>query len=312
MAGLIEASLNLTSSPRPKRWYRPWSWFRRNGDLSIEPEHLSEEERAAARALEAALDITPSQDSSPEMDGRTASPLPADPGGQRRGWSEDAPLEAKRAPFSKARPPVTPRTKQTAGVVATPLPRDGARRTRLPVVAPRARLHVEDRPTGEAQDTWGLAKLSDTVTAASSRDDLAGEIVEYVAQHFKRAAVFAVRQQRATGWMGKGPGFFPERIGQTVIRLDTPSLFTDVDAPYIGPVPEIVENRELYAFLGGTVPPAVLIVPVMIRDRLVSVIYADNDAEPLVWIDLAVWKRVAEMMAIALEIIILKNRARTL
>jgi hypothetical protein len=51
-------------------------------------------------------------------------------------------------------------------------------------------------------------------------------------------------------------------------------------------------------------------VPVAVRERLVAILYADNDADPLVWVDVAVWKRIAEMMALAFEIMILKNRMR--
>lgn len=276
-----------------------------------------------ARALESALDIEPedgADDEAPAPPKREASRQGnGGNGGKARGWSEDQPAVAPRArAVPKGREsPAGAHQQASHGRNPTPsagqlsTARETPRRSRPVVVAPRARLHVEDKPTGEAQDTWGLAKLSEKVTAASSRDDLAREVVEYVAQHFKRAAVFAVRHQRAAGWIGKGPGFFPERVEQTSIPLDEPSLFRGVHAPYIGPVPDTEENWELFAFLGGTVPPAVVIVPVMVRDRLVSVLYADNDSDPLVWVDLAIWKRVAEMMAIALEILILRNKARS-
>ena len=191
----------------------------------------------------------------------------------------------------------------------SPMPRTGSR----PGLA-HAKLRIDEGPAPQVKDAWGLDTLSATIAEASSRDQIAREIVAYVAKHFRRVGIFTVRQDQAAGWMGAGPGFFPERLAKTIVPLGTASLFSKLaNDPnvYIGAVEDTPEVRELYGFLGGSTPAAVLMVPVVVRERLVAILYADNDTEPLVWVDVAVWKRIAEMMSLAFEIMILKNRMRS-
>ena len=73
-------------------------------------------------------------------------------------------------------------------------------------------------------------------------------------------------------------------------------------APLIAEVPIIPR--------GDTVPPAILMVPIVLRDRLVAVLYADNGTGPLGPVDPAAWKRLSQMAAMSLEILILRNKMR--
>jgi hypothetical protein len=172
---------------------------------------------------------------------------------------------------------------------------------------------VEARPSAQITDALGLDGLAETIAAAGTRDEAVREILSYMAGHFRRVAIFSVRQDQATGWFGAGPGFFPERVAKAAIPLGRSSIFSKLASDPSAFVAEIVpspDNAEIYAFLEGTIPSAALVVPVTLRDRLVSILYADNENEPLAMVDMAVWKRIAEMMAISFEIMILKAKMR--
>jgi hypothetical protein len=54
------------------------------------------------------------------------------------------------------------------------------------------------------------------------------------------------------------------------------------------------------------------VIPVALRERLVLVFYADNAQTPLEALDLGLWKRLARICTISLEIFVLKNRMRRL
>ena len=67
---------------------------------------------------------------------------------------------------------------------------------------------------------------------------------------------------------------------------------------------------DFYEELGSSAPPNLLLVPVILRDRLVAILYADNLDGALGAIDMAIWNRLAQMIAMSIEILILKNKMR--
>ena len=159
----------------------------------------------------------------------------------------------------------------------------------------------------------GLEQLADLLTSAPSRDDVAREAVLFLAGSFRRAAAFSVRQDVATGWIGAGEGWDPGPLRSVAVPLEGPSIFSPVlgtQTFYVGPLPGNAGFEDVRTLLGDVVPPDVLMLPVMIRERLVTILYADNASDALGPIDDAVWKRLARMMEVAFEIIILKNKMK--
>jgi len=151
--------------------------------------------------------------------------------------------------------------------------------------------------------------MAGTVT----REQLAEEVVGFMAARYRRVALFAVRQDLATGWSGSGPGLDLDQLLSLAIPLKEPSIFSPVQASqsvFVGlPVPG-PRSQAFYERLGANAPPNLLLVPVVLRDRLVAILYADNLNEALGAIDMAIWKRLAQMIAMSLEILILKNKMR--
>jgi len=184
-------------------------------------------------------------------------------------------------------------------------------------------------------------QLVDVASAVSSSDELARELVAFMARRFKRVAAFAVRQEKIAGWIA-GPGVDAEPLARIKIPMGGSSLFSPVQASqdvYIGAIPRdpgsLADHLGLeygppaspadglrmahhdvagdfYTAFGGPTPPAILLIPVVLRDRLVAVLYADNQSETLGPVDLALWKRLAHVASLALEILILKGKMRHL
>jgi hypothetical protein len=134
----------------------------------------------------------------------------------------------------------------------------------------------------------------------------------YMAGRFRPAAAFTVRQDRVRGWVGAGAGFDQERLEKWSVPLvQSPfsALRTSMSL-HIGPHPRAGSGEDVTALPGGGFPPAVLLIPIVLRERLVTILYADNEREPLGPIDPTLWKRVGRIVEVALEIMILKNKMK--
>ena len=60
--------------------------------------------------------------------------------------------------------------------------------------------------------------------------------------------------------------------------------------------------------VGIGAPPEVVLLPVVIKGRVVSVLYGDNGASGLGYVDMTVLRRISLQAAIALEILILRRK----
>jgi hypothetical protein len=103
-------------------------------------------------------------------------------------------------------------------------------------------------------------------------------------------------------------------IGQVGVPLEPPSAFRSTvegHAPYIGPVrsgdPQVDGAIER---LGGVIPPAALLLPVVIRERTVALVYAHRGADTVSIAEVAELFPVAAEAAVALSKLILKAKAQ--
>jgi len=81
---------------------------------------------------------------------------------------------------------------------------------------------------------------------------------------------------------------------------------------YLGPVPDLPANTRFFFDLGCTAPARAFLAPVVIKGRPTLVVYADNEAETEWNPDLPAFRRLLAKAALALEILILKNKIATL
>jgi hypothetical protein len=208
----------------------------------------------------------------------------------------EAPAEAAQVEAPSAEPPATETAVATATVEDAP---------------------AEVRPPADADADAGgedpFESLERRLSAGPDRDEIADVLLAYGAAQAPRVGVFAVGREGIRGITGRGRGFgglgridLP-RGGDTVL-----DAAIEGEGPYYGVVPHLPPNRELYSALGGQIPPSVLIVPVVVRDRTVAVLYMDNDGQPMTPPDDARLRRVAAKAGLAFEILILRNKLRSL
>ncbi len=146
---------------------------------------------------------------------------------------------------------------------------------------------------------------------AETRDDVFGAILDFTTAQFRRAALFVVQQHNVLGWSGRGAGLSPLRIRNVVVPLDRPSLFVFFRSGadyYYGPVPDLPANAKFYLDLGCPPPARVLLLPLAIKEKPAVILYADNGPDAALVPDVQLYRRLLHKAALALEVLILRNK----
>jgi len=160
-----------------------------------------------------------------------------------------------------------------------------------------------------------LEEVGARLRAAESRDEVFEAVLDFTSARFRRCALFIAQPERILGWSGRGPGINPVRVRQVAVPLDRSSLFGFLRhgvESYLGPVPDLPANTRFFFDLGCTAPARAFLAPVVIKGRPTLVVYADNEAETEWNPDLPAFRRLLAKAALALEILILKNKIATL
>jgi type II secretion system (T2SS) protein E len=215
----------------------------------------------------------------------------------RSGGVEAVPSRSPRAEATPPSVPSRPRPVMVRGRGAAPVSDPAADR-------------VAAAPAAQPPATT-MEAVSARLRQADTRDDVFDALLTFTASRFKRAALFVTQPDRVLGWSGRGGGLQPLRVRNVIVPLDRPSLFvffrTGGDYFY-GPVPDLPANAKFYLDLGCPPPARVLLMPLTINDRPAVMLYADNGPDASTAPDIQQFRRVLRKAALALEILILRNK----
>lgn len=180
------------------------------------------------------------------------------------------------------------------------------------------------RPTPSAAEAPGaprglhsrLRRLADTpllvLSKALDRETIGEAAVELVLHlGAQRVALLSHQEERLVGWHTGGAGVTLARVRRLSLPLYAPSIFSALRvnaAPYIGIVPAQPANQELLAALGGRAPKIAAAVPVMLKGRMVAVIYADGGPDASHLLDLKQFQDAANKLSLSLEILLLRKK----
>ena len=156
-----------------------------------------------------------------------------------------------------------------------------------------------------------LEAAATRLRAAETRDEVFDAILEFTASRFRRAALFVVQQDRVLGWSGRGESLSPLRIRNVTVPLDRPSLFVffrNGGDYFYGPVPDLPANARFYLDMATPPPSRVLLLPLKIKHRPAVVLYADNGPDTGKAPDIQIYRRLLSKAALALEVLILRNK----
>lgn len=155
------------------------------------------------------------------------------------------------------------------------------------------------------------ADLVDSLSRAESRDDVAAAVLREAGRLLERAALFIAQSDRVIGWAAVPEP--PEGLRSFSVTFTEPSLFASLrntDGFYIGPCPDLPGNRRILEALGAGFPALVAAVPVSLKGK--SVLFLFGVARPESSPRAMELKRLGALTAVSLEILLLRNRLRSL
>ncbi|MEK6608994.1 MAG: hypothetical protein AABZ30_15140 [Myxococcota bacterium] len=196
------------------------------------------------------------------------------------GMAPPARLEPLAAPRRAAAPPLPA---NAPAVETAPSARPAALQASPDDTEDETRFALDAQPF----DATPLDRTQATalLLSAGERDAVLEAYVRDLARRASFAAVFVLQGARALGRVCvRGPFADREIITRADIPLDQPSIFqrcVESKRPVLGPVLDEGINYRILTDLPRAVPVAALVVPVVIRGKVVCLGYLDNAVKPL-------------------------------
>lgn len=179
----------------------------------------------------------------------------------------------------------------------------------------------QNEPAGEKPRGGELSPLPldptqarELLDEASDRDLIFGMLLRAIRYHCWYAGLLTVQGAAAIGRIAiAGSAVEREQIAQVLIPLDVPSAFhnaVSAAAPHIGPIATgDIEIDGMITRMGEVVPPWALVLPVVLRNRVVALAIGHNRSEPLDVGDASELLPLASVAADAISRLIVKNKA---
>ena len=184
------------------------------------------------------------------------------------------------APVSERTEELTPRlTTRQAGAPVTAMTSERAPQARAP--QPHAPA-VEPVPsTGQAANPLPIDEARAAIDAAGDRDGIFESLCRGARGKLPFAAILTVHGDMAAGKLALGASWLDRAaLAGVSVGLDKPSPFRAAAvgrAPYLGRMGDDAVGTAALAQLARKPPLPALLMPIVLRDRAVALLYADNE-----------------------------------
>jgi hypothetical protein len=172
-----------------------------------------------------------------------------------------------------------------------------------PGVAAPAGPHVEPLSFAEAQAL--LSKSED-------REDVARNVLRFAVSKFKRALLLSVQGDLVTGWHGAGQGVHERavrRIGVSLREANSFRLVRDTKSHYVGALKRGPGTAVFFKMLGGGFPTSAVMMPLLVRGKLVHILYVDQGPDQLTPPDIGELLILSQAVGRSYEAMIRKRKA---
>lgn len=155
-----------------------------------------------------------------------------------------------------------------------------------------------------------LEQVSRELADARNRDAIADTVLRFLGIAFPVEAFILVRADSFNGWKAHVRGEEIKAFLDFTAPISEPSVLSHVCSSrsfFLGPPPDTPVNRDLSRLLGGKREGHALVLPLVLLDRVVSMLYIEGEPEQLAS-RLGEVQKLAAKAAMAFEILILKNK----
>ncbi|ATB40405.1 type II secretion pathway, ATPase PulE/Tfp pilus assembly pathway, ATPase PilB [Cystobacter fuscus] len=166
---------------------------------------------------------------------------------------------------------------ETLPVPGAPVHREAPRRMSVLELedVPRPRVPAPEQVYTPLTFAEAQAELSRSM----DREQVATTVLRFALGKWKRCLLLSVQGSLVTGWRGMGQGVREAAVRRMGIGLQGPSTFRlvrDTRAHYVGPVRRDAASGLFYKLLTGDYPTTAVILPLLVRGKLVHMLYVDN------------------------------------
>lgn len=202
---------------------------------------------------------------------------------------------------------ITPRASRSrSGVLAQPKSKVAAA-----TVTPIAKPAQSPRATASVES---LVDLERTLANPSSAEEVGRAVLSLLTSDFARVILLRARRGKIEGWISNDSSEEEgARLRGFALAADAPSVFLSLQqgTPFhVGPLLPLAAHRELSAATGIDLYREILVVPVRLKGKLVSMLLAQTNGRSIKGNEVERVKRVASKMAIAFELCIMRDRLR--
>ncbi len=138
---------------------------------------------------------------------------------------------------------------------------------------------------GEVEEEEEIEKLSlaeaqqKLMKEVQDRADISRIVLGFARGYFVRSLLFTVRGWVLFGWDGRG-GTLNHQLAESItLNLEQASLFktvNDLKCHYLGPIQNTPTNAEFLKKLGGGKPNNAFLIPILVNEKVVYMLYGDN------------------------------------
>lgn len=153
------------------------------------------------------------------------------------------------------------------------------------------------------------------IERATTREEVFDAALRVVGGMVDYAACFVVKRGAAFGKAAWGRGTAGAELVRRPVLLEKPGALWAVlqtKAHYLGPLPPSRANDSLLEAIGRSRPATVLVVPVVLRNRVVVLLYADSGSRRAIGYELAALLPLASAMATTFERLIIEKKQTSL
>ena len=143
----------------------------------------------------------------------------------------------------------------------------------------RWRFNDTHRPPALPEEAPDADTAAIRIDRAETRDEVVEALVALCRHFFRRVLFFIVREPWVLGWTGAGEGVERDLAQQLRFPLDEPSVFQTVirdKTMFIGRLGPEDQNQRFLQALGKRPNTNAAVFPVLVKGRVVNLVYADN------------------------------------
>jgi hypothetical protein len=220
---------------------------------------------------------------------------------QRRAVVTDVPMPATRAPSAPDKEqPEAPTPRLTSRQLSAPAAQ----------IAVEVAARVRDEPTAPSAVPFDEALM--LLERAGDRDAIFESLCRGARSELGFVALFTVQNEQALGKMALAQGWVAKEIvSRIVVPLDAPSPLSTATrslAPFLGRLGDETSSQSALQAMGRPHPTPALLVPVVLRERAVALLYGDNGGKPIDGEIIAALSTLTAAAARAFQRLILKQK----